>query len=73
MFDTITRAWTSLRKPASLSQREVILSTIACTMAGVVIGMLISPRKTVTLFSHNGSNNISPQSPEPAEHPAARD
>ncbi len=48
----------------TLTPREVMLGacacvcgTAACLMTGMVVGMLISPRKNVTIGSHNGSGN----------------
>ena len=34
-----------------------MLGVAACTLAGVLAGILLSPRKTVTIGSHNGNNN----------------
>ncbi len=51
--------------PVSLTQRETVLAlatcawaAVACLMTGMVIGMLISPRKNVTIGSNNGGNVV---------------
>lgn len=49
--------WRSLDKKVVVNQRELILGVTACALAGVVTGMLISPKKTVSIGSHNASNN----------------
>ncbi len=63
MLEKINKTWTSLNKTIAVNQRELILGTIACTMTAMVIGILISPRKNMTIGSHNGCNNAvtSPQ------------
>lgn len=44
--------------PCTLSKRELILGAIACFSTGMVLGLLSSPNKTVTMGSYNGSNNM---------------
>ena len=51
------KLWSSLNHTIPVNQRELVLGIAACTLAGVVAGMLLSPRKTMTIGSHNGNNN----------------
>ena len=39
-----------------VNQRELVLGVAACTLAGIVAGMLFSPRKNVTMGSYNSGN-----------------
>ena len=49
--------WKSLDRRIIVSQRELVLGLAVCTLAGVVTGIALSPRKNVTIGSNNGSNN----------------
>ena len=49
--------WSSLECTILVNKRELVLGVAACTLAGVLAGILLSPRKTVTIGSHNGNNN----------------
>ena len=40
-----------------VSKREFCLVTAVCVLGGILLGMLISPKKTLTIGSNNGSNN----------------
>ncbi len=59
----------SITAPITITPREAVLgciasacAAVACTMTGMVIGMLISPRKTVTVGSNNGGNVVDKRS-----------
>ena len=39
----------------------------ACALAGVVVGLFLSPRKNVTIGSHNASNNQGNNATLPAD------
>lgn len=41
-----------------LTPREVCLVVAAAFLLGLVLGMIFSPKKHVTIASNNGSNNI---------------
>ncbi len=67
---------THIQSPTRLTSREAVLGlalcasgAVACLMTGMVIGMLISPRKTVSIGSHNGGNVHYPN-PTPEENPS---
>lgn len=47
----------TLTEEKMMTKKEFLLITAVCVLAGLVTGMLISPRKHVTIGSHNGSNN----------------
>ena len=39
------------------TNRELLYGAVACTAVGMVLGLLLSPKKTTTIGSHNGNNN----------------
>ncbi len=71
MTNKLNYAITRISRDVTLTPRESALclaacafGAIACTMTGVVIGILLSPPKTITIGSHNGCNNGSCRTPE---------
>lgn len=58
MLQKIGNFWKSLNKEIAVNQRELVLGVAACTLAGMVLGLLTSPRKTVTVGCNNGNNNM---------------
>ena len=48
--------WTSLDETTVVSKRELFLEIVAVALAGVVLGMLFTPKKTVTIGSNNSGN-----------------
>ena len=57
MTEKIAKCWNSLDKRIIVNQRELVLGVAACALAGVVLGLFLSPRKNVTIGSNNGSHN----------------
>ena len=57
MCKKLEKFWNSLDRSVVVNKRELVLGVTACTLAGVLMGMLLSPRKTVTIGSNNGNNN----------------
>ena len=57
MLKKIEKFWKSLDRNMTLNKRELFLGVTACTLAGILTGILLSPKKTVTIGSHNGNNN----------------
>ena len=57
MCKKLVKTWNSLNRTILINQRELVLGIAACTLAGVVAGILLSPRKTMTIGSNNGNNN----------------
>ncbi len=47
----------SLTEEKTMSKKEWLLVLAVCVLLGMVFGMLLSPRKNMTIASHNGSNN----------------
>lgn len=48
---------TSLEEMTLMKKREYFLTVTVCLLAGLVIGMLISPRKFMMIGNNNGNNN----------------
>ena len=57
MTETIAKCWKNLDRRIIVNQRELVLGVAACALAGVVVGLFLSPRKNVTIGSNNGSHN----------------
>ena len=57
MTEKMQTLWKSLDHRIVVNQRELVLGIAACTLAGIVAGIFLSPRKNVTIGSNNGSNN----------------
>ena len=57
MGKKLEKIWSSLDRTILVNKRELVLGVAACTLAGVLAGLLLSPRKTVTIGSHNGNNS----------------
>ena len=62
--------WNSLNENITVNRRELVLGIAACTLAGVVIGMLMAPPKDITIGS---GNNITAGIPEDEEEDAAEE
>ena len=48
--------WTSLDEMKTISKRELFLEIVAVALTGIVLGMLLTPKKTVTIGSNNCGN-----------------
>ena len=48
-----------LEEMKTMKKREYFLTMAVCILSGLVLGMLMSPQKRVTIGSHNGNNNSS--------------
>ena len=44
-------------KVCTRTNRELVYGAVACAAVGIVLGLLLSPKKTTTIGSHNGNNN----------------
>lgn len=53
----IKEFWASLEDETIISKRELFLALVTCTLAGIVAGVFLSPKKNVEIGSNNGSNN----------------
>ena len=47
----------SLTEDKIMTKKEWLLTVAVFVLAGIVLGMLFSPRKNVTIGSNNGNNN----------------
>ena len=57
MTEKIKACWKSLDRRIIVNQRELVLGLAVCTLAGIVTGIMLSPKKNVCIGSNNGSNN----------------
>ena len=57
MLTKLQKTWTELDQRIVVNKRELVLGVTACTLAGILVGILLSPKKTTTIGSHNGNNN----------------
>lgn len=46
-----------LEEVATMKKREYFLTLAVCVLSGLVVGMLVSPKKRVMIGSHNGNNS----------------
>ena len=67
MTETIAKCWKALDKRIIVNQRELVLGVAACALAGMLVGIFLSPRKNVTIGSHNASNNQGNNATLPAD------
>ena len=44
-----------LEEMATIKKREYVLTLAVCVLSGLVVGMLVSPKKRVMIGSHNGN------------------
>ncbi|MGM9549578.1 MAG: hypothetical protein ACI3V5_07015 [Faecousia sp.] len=58
MLTKLQKTWTELDQSITVNKRELVLGVTACTLAGILVGILLSPKKTTTIGSHNGNNNV---------------
>ena len=56
MIRKIKNFWVSLDETTIISKREMFLEIVAVAFAGLVLGMLLTPKKTVTIGSNNSGN-----------------
>ena len=59
----LKKAWEDTATPITVNKREMILEFALCALTGVVVGMLVSPRKNQTFGSYNTgavNNNTQP-------------
>ena len=49
--------WSNSNVEITVNKREMLLEITVCSLAGILIGILFSPKKTSMFGCHNGSNN----------------
>lgn len=50
--------WESLDTDVIVRKKEIVLELLVCFLGGLVIGLLTSPRKNVSIGCHNASDNV---------------
>ena len=58
MAEKIKACWKSLDRRIIVNQRELVLGLAVCALAGIVTGIMLSPKKNVTIGSNNGNGAI---------------
>ena len=56
MIGKMKAFWTSLDETTVVSKRELFLEIVAVALAGLVLGMILTPKKTLTIGSNNSGN-----------------
>lgn len=46
-----------LDKTCVRTNRELVFGAVAFTAVGMLLGLMLSPKKSITVGSHNGNNN----------------
>lgn len=49
----LSHLWASLDRKTTVSRRELVLSLALCALSGMVLGMLLSPRKHLVIGCNN--------------------
>ena len=57
MLENLKKNWDALNVRIVVNKREMVQGLTVCALAGFGLGMLLSPKKQVTIGSHNGNNN----------------
>ena len=57
MYEKVEKFWVCLNRNIVVNKRELFLGMACCTLAGILTGMMVSPKKTVTIGSHNTGNS----------------
>lgn len=60
----VTSSLTHLDKTVVRTNRELVYGAVTCAAVGVVIGILLSPKKSTTIGSHNGNGGYNCCKPE---------
>ena len=47
--------WKSLDRRIIVSQRELVLGMAVCALAGIVVGAVLTPKKSISIGSNNGT------------------
>lgn len=55
MLKKLEKTWKDLDRSIIVNKRELVLG--ACTLAGIVLGVFLSPRKNLTFGTYNDNHN----------------
>ena len=53
----LKQIFSNLDEEKVVSKREMLLTVTTCTLAGILLGILVSPKKRMMIGSHNGCYN----------------
>lgn len=53
-----------LDKVCTRTNRELVYGAVACAAVGMLLGLMLSPKKAVTIGSNNGNNYAGSPSPD---------
>ena len=53
----LKQIFSNLDEEKVVSKREMLLTVTTCTLAGSLLGILVSPKKRMMIGSHNGCYN----------------
>ncbi|MCM1258560.1 MAG: hypothetical protein NC307_11985 [Roseburia sp.] len=67
MAKKFNELWESLDVPVLVNKREMVLVVTVCALAGILLGILFSPKKSTTIGSNNGNNSGNGNFPEEEE------
>lgn len=71
MDTKLCKFWASLDRKILINKRELLLEMTACTLAGVLVGILLSPKRTLTIGSYNGNGAASGEAEKTAAESSA--
>ena len=57
MTEKVKVFWKSLDRRIIVSQRELVLGMAVCALAGIVVGAVLTPKKSISIGSNNGNNS----------------
>lgn len=66
MDTKLRKFWSSLDRNILVNKRELFLEMTVCTLTGVLVGILLSPKRTTTIGSYNGNGAASGEAGETA-------
>lgn len=56
MITKMKNFWASLEETTTITKRELFLEIAVCALTGLVLGMILTPKKTITIGSNNSGN-----------------
>ncbi len=70
MLENVKKIWNDLDEKITLNQRELVLGAAVCTLAGMLAGMLLSPKGDRAAWCDNWCDNGNnyPAPPKPPRH-----
>lgn len=56
MNSKIHKLRTTLDQSTVIKKRELLMGVAVCTLAGILLGILVCPKTSLTIASHNGNH-----------------